>query len=52
MIRRKFNTGGGDRTHTGITPQRILSPQRLPFRHAGTIQIQLRPDAGSKWVIE
>src|SRR5262249_40871563 len=29
------NTGGGNRTHTGVPPQRILSPQRLPFRHAG-----------------
>ncbi len=28
-------TGGGTRTHTGATAQRILSPQRLPFRHAG-----------------
>ena len=24
------NTGGGIRTHTGVPPQRILSPQRLP----------------------
>src|SRR5262249_12477244 len=30
-------TGGGNRTHTGVTPQRILSPQRLPFRHAGAL---------------
>jgi hypothetical protein len=28
-------TGGGIRTHTRVTPERILSPQRLPFRHAG-----------------
>ncbi len=27
--------GGGSRTHTGVAPQRILSPRRLPFRHAG-----------------
>ena len=33
--RRKLNTGGGNRTHTGVTPRRILSPLRLPFRHAG-----------------
>ena len=25
-IRRKFNTGGGNRTHTGVPGQRILSP--------------------------
>ena|GEM_PF-6128088 len=31
----KLNTGGGIRTHTGVTPRRILSPLRLPFRHAG-----------------
>ncbi len=30
-------TGGGNRTHTGVPAQRILSPQRLPFRHAGAI---------------
>ncbi len=35
--RHKSNTGGGIRTHTGVTAQRILSPQRLPFRHAGVI---------------
>ena len=29
------NAGGGNRTHTGGPDQRILSPQRLPFRHAG-----------------
>lgn len=27
--------GDGTRTRTGVTPQRILSPQRLPFRHPG-----------------
>jgi hypothetical protein len=31
------NTGGGSRTHTGVPAQRILSPQRLPFRHAGIV---------------
>jgi hypothetical protein len=25
----------GIRTHTRITPERILSPLRLPFRHIG-----------------
>ena len=30
------STGGGSRTHTGVCAQRILSPQRLPFRHAGS----------------
>ena len=30
------HTGGGSRTHTGVSAQRILSPQRLPFRHAGS----------------
>ena len=33
---RNSNTGGGSRTHTGVSAQRILSPQRLPFRHAGS----------------
>ena len=32
--RRKSNTGGGIEPTRGY-PQRILSPQRLPFRHAG-----------------
>jgi hypothetical protein len=32
------NTGarGGSRTHMRKNPRRILSPQRLPFRHPGT----------------
>lgn len=30
------NAGGGSRTHTALPGQRILSPQRLPFRHAGS----------------
>ncbi len=30
-----LNTGGGIRTHTLVPQERILSPQRLPFRHAG-----------------
>ncbi len=30
------STGGGIRTHTRVPPERILSPQRLPFRHAGS----------------
>jgi integrase len=29
------SAGGGSRTHTGVAPQGILSPRRLPFRHAG-----------------
>ncbi|SVA21296.1 uncharacterized protein METZ01_LOCUS74150, partial [marine metagenome] len=29
-------TEGGIRTHTSVKGQRILSPQRLPFRHPGT----------------
>jgi hypothetical protein len=35
-IRGKFNAGGGNRTHTGVPPQRILSPQRLPRAWRGT----------------
>jgi hypothetical protein len=35
MIRPKSSTGGGIRTHTLVPQERILSPQRLPFRHAG-----------------
>ena len=31
IIRRKYNTGGGNRTHTGVPAQRILSPRRLPW---------------------
>ncbi len=35
--------GGGTRTRTGIAPQRILSPLRLPFRHTGVrIQMEAR----------
>ncbi len=30
MSRRARNTGGGNRTHTGVPPQRILSPLGLP----------------------
>jgi integrase len=30
------STGGGIRTHTGVSPRGILSPLRLPFRHAGS----------------
>ncbi len=30
-----LGAGGGTRTRTGIAPQRILSPLRLPFRHTG-----------------
>ena len=30
-----FGAEGGTRTHTGISPLRILSPVRLPFRHLG-----------------
>ena len=33
---RNSNTGGGSRTHTLVPQERILSPQRLPFRHAGS----------------
>ena len=29
---------GGSRTHMRKNPRRILSPQRLPFRHPGTGQ--------------
>lgn len=36
------NAGGGSRTHMGVTPRRILSPRRLPFRHAG-------PEATTSW---
>ncbi len=30
------NAGGGSRTHKMVTHRRILSPLRLPFRHAGS----------------
>ena len=30
-----MNAGGGSRTHMGVPPRRILSPLRMPFRHAG-----------------
>lgn len=32
---------GGSRTRTDITVQRILSPQRLPFRHRPTQRVSL-----------
>ena len=37
------NTGarGGSRTHMRKNPRRILSPQRLPFRHPGDWQISM-----------
>src|SRR5579871_1191305 len=34
----KTGTRGGSRTHMRKNPRRILSPQRLPFRHPGTGQ--------------
>jgi hypothetical protein len=30
-----FNAGGGTRTRTELSLQRILSPLRMPFRHPG-----------------
>ena len=33
--RRKSGARGGSRTHMRKNPRRILSPQRLPFRHPG-----------------
>ena len=33
---RKNGARGGSRTHMRKNPRRILSPQRLPFRHPGT----------------
>ncbi len=35
VFNRLAGAGGGTRTRTGISPQRILSPLRLPFRHPG-----------------
>ena len=32
----KTGARGGSRTHMRKNPRRILSPQRLPFRHPGT----------------
>src|SRR5713226_6106265 len=32
----KTGARGGSRTHMRKTPRRILSPQRLPFRHPGS----------------
>jgi integrase len=37
------NAGGGSRTHMREAPRRILSPLRLPFRHAGA---ELRRKSG------
>src|SRR6266853_3123905 len=34
---RKTGARGGSRTHMRKNPRRILSPQRLPFRHPGTV---------------
>src|SRR5215469_6247845 len=36
VSRRKSRARGGSRTHMRKNPRRILSPQRLPFRHPGT----------------
>jgi hypothetical protein len=38
-----INAGGGSRTHTKVTPRRILSPLRLPFRHTGRSLQARRP---------
>jgi hypothetical protein len=35
------NAGGGSRTHMGVAPRRILSPLRLPFRHAGAEMLRV-----------
>ena len=32
------SAGGGSRTHTGLSPLRILSPMCLPFHHAGSVR--------------
>ena len=42
------NTGGGIRTHTLVPQERILSPQRLPFRHAGMVGAQRTSTASSR----
>ena len=34
----KSGARGGSRTHMRKNPRRILSPQRLPFRHPGIVQ--------------
>jgi hypothetical protein len=40
LIQTSTHTGarGGSRTHMRKNPRRILSPQRLPFRHPGDWQ--------------
>ena len=49
--RRTQNTGGGNRTHTGVPAQRILSPQRLPFRQASDSS-DMSPAIGALAVLE
>ena len=44
----ELSAGGGSRTHTGVPPQRILSPQRLPFRHAGWLVERSRHPPASR----
>jgi integrase/recombinase XerD len=45
--KRKVGARGGSRTHMRKNPRRILSPQRLPFRHPGTGIYQLNEDLAS-----
>ena len=42
LTNRVESAGGGSRTHTGVPPRRILSPLRLPFRHAGLSLVATR----------
>jgi integrase-like protein len=41
VSRRKNGARGGSRTHMRKNPRRILSPQRLPFRHPGRADTNL-----------
>jgi hypothetical protein len=40
----KNGARGGSRTHMRKNPRRILSPQRLPFRHPGKAETQQNSD--------
>src|SRR5882724_1610971 len=48
---RKSGARGGSRTHMRKNPRRILSPQRLPFRHPGKAEIN-RVNVGHSQQIE
>ena len=48
-----ISSRGGTRTRTRVTPLRILSPVRLPFRHSALffVYLSLSPCRSSSWIL-